>query len=58
MLLCDDMTKRRTIDPAGKTTGTKTLSMRVTKSQYEKLRKQAEKRGISVSELARQVLVI
>lgn len=47
------MARARTIDKTGKTTGGARLTLRLTDTQYEKLRKQAKRRGCSVSELVR-----
>ena len=56
VLLCD-MARPRTVDETGKSAGTKLLALRVTDTQYEKLCKRAQRRGITVSQLVRQVLV-
>jgi hypothetical protein len=47
------MARARTIDKTGKTTGSTRLTLRLTDAQLEKLRKQAERKGCSVSELVR-----
>jgi predicted DNA binding CopG/RHH family protein len=57
MVLSDIMPRPRTVDTTGKSTGTRRIDVRVTDSQYEKLRKRAERAGITVSQLVRQVLV-
>ena len=50
------MARQRTVDTTGKSAGTRRLDVRVTDTQYEKLRKRAERAGISVSQLVRQAL--
>lgn len=57
MVLSDIMARPRTVDTTGKSAGTRRLDVRVTDTQYEKLRKRAERAGITVSQLVRQVLV-
>lgn len=47
------MARPRTIDKTGKTTGGARLTLRLTENQYEKLRRQAKRRGCSVAELVR-----
>ena len=56
VILSDIMARPRTVDTTGKSAGTRRLDVRVTDTQYAKLRKRAERAGISVSQLVRQAL--
>ena len=47
------MARPRSIDKTGKAAGSSRLTLRFTDAQLERLRKQAERRGCSVSELVR-----
>jgi len=48
------MARPRSIDKTKKGTGTKLVALRITPSQFSKLKKEAENKGLSVSALIRQ----
>jgi len=50
----NDMARPRSIDKTKKGTGTKLVALRITPSQFSKLKKEAENKGVSVSALIRQ----
>ena len=46
----------RTVDPTGRTVGVRKVGTWVTDAQYKRLQQQAQRDGVSISELLRQVL--
>ena len=52
--MSNDMARPRSIDKTKKGTGTKLVALRITPSQFSKLKKQAENKGVTVSALIRQ----
>jgi len=64
MIFCPNMQARkqrkagrpRTVDPTGRTVGVRKVGTWVTDEQYNKLCQRAERGGVSISELLRQVL--
>ena len=64
MIFCPNMQERRqtkagrprTVDPTGRAVGVRKVGTWVTDAQYKRLQQQAQRNGVSISELLRQVL--
>ena len=52
--MSNDMARPRNIDRTQKQAGSKLIALRITPSQFSKLKKEAENKGVSVSALIRQ----